>query len=56
MPAVLVDDNPVLAMQVAPLIKQGMVIQDGDRLRMAGTLEDMALTINGNVLPLPPLF
>jgi uncharacterized protein YdgA (DUF945 family) len=56
MPAVLVDDNPALAMQVAPLIKQGMVIQDGDRLRMAGTLEDMALTINGNVLPLPPLF
>jgi len=56
MPAVLVDDNQALAMQVAPLIKQGMVIQEGDRLRMVGTLEDMALTINGNVLPLPPLF
>jgi hypothetical protein len=43
-------------MQVAPLIKQGMVVQEGDRLRMVGTLGDMALTINDNVLPLPPMF
>lgn len=56
MPTALVDQNPGLAMQVAPLIKQGMVVQNGDRLSMVGTLEDMALDINGNVLPLPPLF
>ena len=56
MPAALVDQNQALAMQVAPLIKQGMVVQDGDRLRMVGTLKDMALDINGNVLPLPPVF
>lgn len=56
MPAVLVDQNPELAMQVAPLIKQGMVVKDGDRLSMVGTLKDMALDINGNVLPLPPVF
>ncbi len=55
MPVALADQNPSLAMQVAPLIKQGMVVQEGDRLRMVGTLKDMALTINGNVLPLPPL-
>jgi uncharacterized protein YdgA (DUF945 family) len=56
MPAVLVEENQALAMQVAPLIKQGMVVQDGERLRMTGTLKDMALDINGNVLPLPPIF
>lgn len=56
MPAELVDQNQALAMQVAPLIKQGMVVQDGDRLRMTGNLKDMALDINGNVLPLPPVF
>ena len=56
MPAELVDQNQALAMQVAPLIKQGMVVQDGDRLRMTGNLKDMALDINGNVLPLPPIF
>ena len=56
MPAALVDQNQALAMQVAPLIKQGMVVQEGDRLRLVGTLQDMALTINGNVLPLPPIF
>lgn len=56
LPAVLVEENQALAMQVAPLIKQGMVVQNGERLRMVGTLEDMALTINGNVLPLPPIF
>lgn len=56
MPAALVDENQALAMQVAPLIKRGMVVQNGDRLRMTGTLKDMALDINGNVLPLPPVF
>jgi len=56
MPTVLVDENPALALQVAPLIKQGMVVQDGDTLRLSGKLEDMALKINGNTLPLPPLF
>jgi uncharacterized protein YdgA (DUF945 family) len=55
-PAVLVENNQAFAMQVAPLIKQGMVVQEGDRLRMSGTLEDMALNINGNLMPLPPLF
>jgi len=56
MPAALVDNNQALALQIAPLVEDGMVVQEGNRLRMAGTLEDMALTINGNVLPLPPIF
>lgn len=55
MPAALVDNNQALALQIAPLIKDGMVVQEGGRLRMVATLEDMALNINGNVLPLPPL-
>jgi len=56
MPLALVEDHPELGMQVAPLIKQGMVVQEGDRLRIQGTLEDLALDINGNLIPLPPIF
>ena len=56
MPLALVDQHPELGMQVAPLIKQGMVVQEDDRLRIQGTLEDLALDINGNVIPLPPIF
>lgn len=55
-PADLLEGNPGMAMQVAPLIKQGMAVKDGDRLRMSGLLKDMALDINGQILPLPPLF
>ena len=36
--------------------EEGMVVQEGDRLRIQGTLEDLALDINGNVIPLPPIF
>lgn len=56
MPLALVEQHPELGMQVAPLIKQGMVVQEGDRVRVQGTLEDLALDINGNLIPLPPLF
>ncbi|MDL0431055.1 DUF945 family protein [Marinobacter sp. TBZ242] len=56
MPLALVEQHPELGMQVAPLIKQGMVEQEGDRLRVQGTLEDLALDVNGNLIPLPPLF
>ncbi|WP_292016579.1 DUF945 family protein [Marinobacter sp. HL-58] len=56
MPLALVEQYPDLGMQVAPLIKEGMVEQEGDRLRVEGTLEDLALDINGNLIPLPPLF
>lgn len=56
MPLTLVEQHPELGMQVAPLIKQGMVVQEGDRLRIQGKLEDLALDINGNVIPLPPIF
>ena len=56
MPLALVEQYPAVGMQVAPLIKQGMVVQEGDRVRIQGKLEDLALDINGNLLPLPPLF
>lgn len=56
LPTGLLERSQGLAMQIAPLIKQGMVVKDGDRLRMSGSLKDMALDINGNILPLPPLF
>lgn len=56
MPLALVEQYPDLGLQVAPLIKEGMVKQEGDRLRIEGTLEDLALDLNGNLVPLPPLF
>ncbi len=56
MPLALVEQYPELGMQVAPLIKQGLVVQEGDRVRVQGKLEDLALDINGNLIPLPPLF
>lgn len=56
LPLALVEQQPALGIQVAPLIKQGMVVKEGDRLRLQGSLEDLALDINGNLIPLPPLF
>ena len=42
-------------MQLAPLIKQGMMTQQGDRLAMEAQLKDLALDVNGVMIPLPPL-
>lgn len=55
-PAVLVQQNPMLSQQVGPLVQQGMIVQDGDLLRVQGRLEGMVFNINGNEIPLPPMF
>ncbi|MGB1951629.1 MAG: DUF945 family protein [Marinobacter sp.] len=55
LPAVLADKYPALMMQLAPLIKEGMMVQQGGRLSMEAELKDLALNVNGVVIPLPPL-
>ena len=55
MPMALVEDYAAVRMQVAPLIKQGLLVQEGDRLVMDGRMEDLVLDINGLQIPLPPL-
>lgn len=55
MPVALAEDYPAVRMQVAPLIKQGLLVQDGERLVMDGRMEDLVLTVNDVEIPLPPL-
>ena len=55
LPVALAEQYPEIRMQVAPLVKQGFFVQEGDRLVMRGQLQDMVLNINDVALPLPPL-
>ena len=55
MPVALAENYSAVGMQVAPLIKQGLLVQEGDRLVMEGRMEDLMLDINGLQIPLPPL-
>jgi len=55
LPVALAENDPDLRMQVAPLVKQGLLVQDGERLVMRGTLNEMVLDVNGTAMPLPPL-
>ena len=55
LPVALAEQYPEIRMQVAPLVKQGLFVQEGDRLVMHGQLQDMVLNINDVALPLPPL-
>lgn len=55
LPVALSENHPALQMQLAPLIKQGMMTQQGDRLAMEAQLKDLALDVNGVMIPLPPL-
>lgn len=54
-PMVLVEDYPVVRMQLAPLIKQGLLVPEGDRFVLAAKLDDMVVDVNGQEVPLPPL-
>ncbi|MBQ0831667.1 DUF945 family protein [Marinobacter sp.] len=54
-PTVLVEDYPLVRMQLAPLIKQGLLVPKGDRLVLAAKLNDMVVDVNGQGIPLPPL-
>lgn len=55
LPLALAEQHPAVMLQLAPLIKQGLLVQEGDRLVMKGQMEDLLLTVNGIEIPLPPL-
>ncbi len=55
LPVALAENHPELRMQVAPLVKEGLLVQEGDRLVMRGQMQEMVLEINGVAFPLPPL-
>jgi hypothetical protein len=55
MPMALAEDYPAVRMQLSPLIKQGLLVRDGDELVMNGQMKDLVLDINGVQIPLPPL-
>lgn len=56
LPARLVEKYPMVRMQLAPLIKQGLLVPEGDRLVLAARLSDMMVDVNGQEVPVPPLF
>ncbi|MDX1598347.1 MAG: DUF945 domain-containing protein, partial [Marinobacter sp.] len=56
LPLALAENHPDLMMQLAPLIKGGMMTRNGDRLAMSAQLKDLSVNVNGTVIPLPPLF
>ncbi|MBZ2169243.1 DUF945 family protein [Marinobacter sp. F4216] len=55
LPRALIDNYPDLRLQMAPLIKEGLLVSEGDRLVMNGKMEDLVLDVNGTEFPLPPL-
>jgi len=55
LPLALAEQHPAVMLQLAPLIKQGLLVQEGDRLVMKGQMGDLLLTVNGIEIPLPPL-
>lgn len=55
LPLALVENYPGIRMQLAPLIKQGLLVESGDQLVMTGRMENLVLDINGMGIPLPPL-
>ena len=55
LPLALAENHPALQMQVAPLIKEGLLVRDGEQLVMDGRLQDLVLNVNGVEIPLPPL-
>lgn len=54
-PMALVEDYPAVRMQLASLVKQGLLVPEGDRFVLAAKLNDMVVDVNGQTIPLPPL-
>lgn len=54
-PLALAENYEAIRQQTAPLIKEGLLITEGDRLVLRATLKDLILDVNGRPLPLPPL-
>jgi len=55
LPLALVETYPELRLQLAPLIKQGLLVQEGDRLVLDAQMRDLMVDVNGMEIPLPPL-
>ncbi len=55
LPTALAENYPAVRLQVAPLIKQGFLIQDGDELAMKAFIKDLIMDISGTEIPLSPL-
>jgi len=55
LPLALAEEYPEFQMQLAPLIKQGLLVQQGDRLVLDASMKDLMLDVNGVEIPLPPL-
>ncbi len=56
LPVALAENYPDVRIQVAPLIKQGLLVQEGDELKMKANMKDLQVDVNGTVMPLPPVF
>lgn len=54
-PTALAENYPSVRMQLAPMIKQGLLIEEGDRLVMQAVMKDLMVDVNGLEIPLPPL-
>ena len=54
-PSALAENYPSVRMQLAPMIKQGLLIEDGDQLVMKAVMKDLMVDVNGMEIPLPPL-
>ncbi|PPI84787.1 DUF945 domain-containing protein [Marinobacter maroccanus] len=55
LPLALAEEYPEFQLQLAPLIKQGLLVQQGDRLVLDASMKDLMLDVNGVEIPLPPL-
>ena len=55
LPLALAEKYPELQLQLAPLIKQGLLVQEGDRLVLEAQMKDLVVDVNGVEIPLPPL-
>lgn len=55
LPLALAQAYPELQLQLAPLIKQGFLVREGDRLLLNASMNDLMLNVNGMNIPLPPL-
>ena len=55
LPVALAEEYPEFQLQLAPLIKQGLLVRQGDRLVLDASMKDLMLDVNGVEIPLPPL-
>lgn len=54
-PVALAERYPAVAEQLAPLLMQGVLVQDEDSFRVDASLENLQINLNGQVFPLPPM-